>query len=422
MASSRSAFYGPWIIAACFVTFGIASGFPYYNIAFFFDYLRDDHHWTQQMVTSGAPIAVLLTIWAGPIIVPRFSPRYMIIAGTGLTCLAFQWFARLGDSSIAYYGAWCLWMLGYFLSGPIAHQIIISNWYRRRRGQAMGIAYVGGAVAGAFGNKLAPWLVSFMPYRTVLMVMGLLMLIPWPLAFFVLRDHPEEMGQGADGADPALTPPADLAPPWTFGALFRNRAFWLLLVGSAASIGSIATVNFLMKFVFEEQGFIDQAARNAIWSTASFYSLIAAVAGRLLVGRLADLWPRRRVMVGIYAIVAIAIPMLFLITPQSQGFVYVFGITFGFAMGADYMLIPLMAADLFGLRSLGRAMSGILPSDTVAQYWCPNLIARLRAVWGGYGSALWVACAVAAAGAIAVAILPAAKQEPEAERSMRSTT
>ena len=40
---------------------------------------------------------------------------------------------------------------------------------------------------------------------------------------------------------------------------------------------------------------------------------------------------------------------------------YLFAIVFGFAMGADYMLIPLMAADLFGLRSLGRAMSAILP-------------------------------------------------------------
>jgi hypothetical protein len=51
-------------------------------------------------------------------------------------------------------------------------------------------------------------------------------------------------------------------------------------------------------------------------------------------------------------------------------------------------------------------MSGILPSDTIAQYWCPNLIARLRAAWGGYSSALWVACAVAAAGALAIACLP----------------
>ena len=42
--------------------------------------------------------------------------------------------------------------------------------------------------------------------------------------------------------------------------------FWLLLVGSAASIGSIAAVNFLMKFVLEEQGFVQQAARDAVWS------------------------------------------------------------------------------------------------------------------------------------------------------------
>ena len=50
-------------------------------------------------------------------------------------------------------------MLGYFLSGPIAHQIILSHWYTKRRGRAMGIAYVGGALLGALGNKLNPWLV-----------------------------------------------------------------------------------------------------------------------------------------------------------------------------------------------------------------------------------------------------------------------
>ena len=52
-------FRGPWIIAGCFLTFGVASGFPYYNIAFFFDYFRNDHGWTQQIITFGAPLAVL---------------------------------------------------------------------------------------------------------------------------------------------------------------------------------------------------------------------------------------------------------------------------------------------------------------------------------------------------------------------------
>ena len=125
-------FDGPWIIAACFITFGIASGFPYYNIAFFYDYMRDDHGWSPQILTFGAPLAVMLTIWAGPLIVPRVSPRKLIVFGTGMIFLAFQWFAHMGASRFWYYGAWCLWMLGYFTAGPIPHQIILSNWYRRR--------------------------------------------------------------------------------------------------------------------------------------------------------------------------------------------------------------------------------------------------------------------------------------------------
>jgi Major Facilitator Superfamily len=398
-------FRGPWIIAACFVTFGIASGFPYYNIAFFFDYFRNDHGWSQQLITLGAPVAVLLTLWAGPVIVPRWSPRWLIVVGTGLTFLAFQWFARMNGSRVEYFAAWCVWMLGYFLSGPIAHQIIISNWYDRRRGQAMGIAYVGGALLGAMGNKLNPWLVTFMPYTEALKVSSFVMLLAWPFAIFLLRDHPRDVGQSVDG-EPESRRVIDDAPPLPYPTLLSASSFWLLLVGSTASIGSIATVNFLMKFVFEEQGFTDQLLRNQIWSTASSVSLLAAIAGRLAVGFLADRTSRKALMLVIYGVVAAAIPMLFLVRPEQPDYVYAFAIVFGFAMGADYMLIPLMAADLFGVRSLGRAMSAIVPSDTVGQYWFPNLIAQLRAAWGGYGSALWVSCGIAAVGAACIAVLP----------------
>jgi MFS family permease len=162
-----------------------------------------------------------------------------------------------------------------------------------------------------------------------------------------------------------------------------------------------------MKFAFEEQGFTNQAARDRIWSTASFAALVAAIGGRIVVGWAAYRFSRKAVMVATYAQVAIAIPLLFLVTPETPHYAYLFGGVFGFAMGADYMLIPLMAADAFGLGSLGRAMSAIVPADTITQYWAPNMITRLRTVWGGYGSALWVACGIAAVGAVAIALLPA---------------
>ena len=402
-------FYGWWIVAGCFVTFGLSTGFPYYNIAFFFDYFRDDHGWPISFITLGAPVAVLLTIWAGPVIVPRVSPRVLIIVGTGLTFVAFQWFARLSGAAWEYYVVWCLYMVGYFLSGPIPHQVLISNWFKQKRGRAMGITYVGVAVIGSIGNKLGPYLASRMPYEQALQYMSLLLLAAWPIAIFVLRTKPQDIGQLPDGRhDPAeIAAPEVLEPPKTFGYLARRAPFWLLLVGSAASIGSIAAVNFLMKFVFESQGFLDQAARDRIWGTASFWVLWSSIAGRLLAGYLADKLPRKYVMLVTYLVVAFSIPTLFLVTPEQVNFVYLFALIFGFAMGADYMLIPLMAADQFGLSTLARAMSAILPTDTVAQFWFPNFVARLRDFLGGdYYGALMAVFGTAFLGAMAIAFLP----------------
>ena len=239
----KKKFYGGWIVAACFLTFGISTGFPYYNIAFFFDYFRDDHSWPISFITMGPPIAVLLTIWAGPIIVPRVSPRLLIVIGTGLTFIAFQWFGRLSGARWEYYAAWGLYMIGYFLAGPIPHQIIISNWFKEKRGRAMGITYVGVAVVGSFGNILGPYLAKRLDYTVALQYMGFLLLLAWPLAIFVLRDKPQDMGQFPDGKEhPPSAAPAPMVKESArgFSYLLKQSPFWLLLVGSAASIGSIA--------------------------------------------------------------------------------------------------------------------------------------------------------------------------------------
>lgn len=405
-------FSGPLMLAACFFTFGISTGLPYYNIAFFFDYFRDGHGWTQELVTTGAPIAVLLSIWVGPVIIPRVSPRLLIIIGTGLTFGAFQWFGRLSGNPYEYYAAWTMYMFGYFLSGPIPHQLIISNWYEKKRGRAMGITYVGVAVIAWVGTKVGPWLASQMEYTEALKIMSFALLAAWPVALFIIKDKPEDVGQHPDGIDPTAAVAEQVSAPVAtkeargFSFLMSKPSFWLLTAGSAASIGSIACVNFLMKFVFEEQGFVEQAARDQVWADAAGVYLLSSIGGRLLAGVLSDRYPRKWVMLATYAIVALSIPLLFLVTPDTRGFVYVFAVVFGFAMGADYMLIPLMAADQFGLATLPKAMSAILPADTITQFWFPRLVTGLSTAWGGYGSALWAVFGMAAAGAAAIGMLP----------------
>ena len=398
----RQVFYGWWVTLAAFLTFGIGVGIPYYNMPFFYDYYENAFHWPRHSITLGFPIAAVLTLWVGPLLVPRFKPRSLIVVGTGFTAIAFFGFSRMTSSLSVYYLLWFLYTVGYVLSGPIPHQIIISHWFRRRRGTAMGIAYVGvGLVGAAFSWAVKP-LAEDYGFRGALLAIGALMFLAWPVALLVLRNRPSEMGLFPDGDTAEHVSHSAVAH--SFRYLMSRWDFWLLLLGSFCSIGAIGAINQHMKLVFKDAGFTSQTLLNSTWRTASTVILISSVAGRILIGVLADKLPMKHVMTATYFVVAATIPMLLMVHPPDSP--TPFAIIFGFAMGADYMLIPLMAARQFGLNSLARAMAIILPVNTIGQTWVPEGVSVLRERFGSYGTAMNAVLGLALIGAIAIALLP----------------
>jgi MFS family permease len=400
-------FYGKWIIAAALITFGISVGLPYYNMPFFYDYYKNAFHWPLHDITLGFPLAALLTLWVGPVLVPRFSPRKLIVAGTGFTFLAFLGLSRMTGNIYSYYFYWFVYTFGYILSGPIPHQIIVSQWFRRNRGVAMGIVYVGVGLVGAAG----PWLIKPMTahytFRGALLAIGCVMFLAWPFALFMLKDRPAEIGQFPDGD---LEPTRDQKiEAKSFAFLLRQWPFWLLLIGSLCSIGSIGAINQHMKLVFKDQGFTDQAQLDAAWGEATRWILWSSIAGRLLIGKFSDLFPMKYVMTVTYFVVAASIPLLLSVNPAGSP--HFFAIIFGFAMGADYMLIPLMAAKQFGVNTLARSMAIILPVNTIGQTWVPQGVSLLRESFGNYSKPMMFVLGVAIVGATAIMLLPKESRE-----------
>jgi hypothetical protein len=70
------------------------------------------------------------------------------------------------------------------------------------------------------------------------------------------------------------------------------------------------------------------------------------------------------------------------------------------------MIIPLMAAELFGMKILGRVMGIVLTADSVAEALMPMQVARIRDVSGSYQGGFLLLSGLAAVGAVAVALLP----------------
>jgi len=94
------------------------------------------------------------------------------------------------------------------------------------------------------------------------------MFLTWPVALFVLKTVPADIGQFPDGA---AQPPKELS--------VKSRSFRYLLGASRSgccclgkafcSIGSIGAVNFHMKFVFLDEGFKAGSQLDSIWRRSS---------------------------------------------------------------------------------------------------------------------------------------------------------
>jgi MFS family permease len=148
-----------------------------------------------------------------------------------------------------------------------------------------------------------------------------------------------------------------------------------------------------------------QAHAFNVMSFVLFMSLI----GRVLMGFLADLMPRKYVMMIIFLIVGSSIPLL--LVPEFPGRIYIFAAIFGIGLGGDYMIIPLMAGDLFGVRTLGRVMGIILVADGLAESLSPMLVGATFDLTKSYTLGFTILICIAMAGVFIISLIKKDKDE-----------
>ena len=98
--------------------------------------------------------------------------------------------------------------------------------------------------------------------------------------------------------------------------------------------------------------------RAHAWAAASRFStvlLASSLGGRVLVGYLADRFSKKDIMALFYSLIGLTIPILYI--SRQPAAAWLFALAFGFAMDADYMLIPLVTAECFGTAALGKILS-----------------------------------------------------------------
>jgi sugar phosphate permease len=367
-------------------------GIAFYGLPFFYDFWLEDFGWSRAVVTSGNAVGKIilalfafLTGW----IVDRLGPRRVMLVGIVLGGLALIGLSRMA-SLWHFYFFYFLNALAYMSAGPLPNQVLISRWFDRARGKAMGIAYIGIGVGGMLVPIIANFLNQSFGWHNAIMILGFMIVaIPLPLIWFI-KDQPETRiisSMPEEGKIP-------------FKTILKKRNVYLLMIGSMLSIAAVAgtTQNLKLFFTFDLDYTQSQSAR--IMSLV----LASSIVGRLLMGWLADRLPKKYVMILIFTLVSCSIPLLF--TAKTPGMIYVFAFTFGIALGGDYMIIPLMAAELFGVRILGKVMGIVISADVVGEALSPVLVGWLRDRSDSYTTAFLALVILAILGVIAISLLP----------------
>jgi sugar phosphate permease len=254
----------------------------------------------------------------------------------------------------------------------------------------MGFAYLGIGVGGMLVPQIAKWLNIQFGWHQALMLLGIFtVIISFPMAWIV-KENPEERSLGTAKEGPIIP----------LNKIVKGWPFYLLLIGSMCSIGAVSGTNQNLKLFFSLDLKYSQGQSANIISLV----LLSSIIGRVLMGWLADKFPKKYVMILIYTLVAASIPLLYF--ASTPGVIYLFAFVFGMGLGGDYMIIPLMAAELFGVRIMGRVMGLVLTADGLAEAFSPMLVARLRDASANYANGFAALIILAVIGIVAVAMLP----------------
>jgi len=352
----RTPFFYGWAIVgvAVLVTF-MQSAMSNPMLSLFVQPIGEEFGWSRGTISLATTIGSLLGgplgLVVGPIL-DRRGARAVLAAGAGIMGAAIFGLA-VASTLWQFYLFYAIGRMVFMGGTTLAVGVAVSNWFIRRRGRALGIAYMGDRVGGVFLPLLTMFIIATYGWHWAWVALGL---IVWVLAIIpamlFMRRRPEDVGLSPDGApsrDPSLAPAAFAGGEVTFTLreAMGTSAFWLIAGASAIFFMVVGAANLHQLPHMLDVGVPPALAVGAV-SAISLFAGVGTVVWGLVVDRLG---PRRCLAIN-FGIAAVS--MVLLLTIQNTGMAYGYAVVYGFTLGGGSPLLGVAWANYFGRGALAR--------------------------------------------------------------------
>lgn len=332
-----------------------------YAFSLFVKPLEVSLHWTR------AEIMLAFAIWSAasgvsaPFVgrlVDRFGPAKAVMAGAliaGVSCLALGSVGQLWQ----FYAAYALLGVSAAATGSVPLSTMVSNWFVKRRGLAIGVMSAGVGVGGmVFAPFFGGLTIPVLGWRPTYYIAGALVVtVLMPLAILVMKTRPSDVGLRPYGGEANIPAPVMRRASWTagLGPVIRTKLFWLVAV--SFFFGAFSQLGLLQNQVpyLSDIGVPVVTAAGALGAVGLFSTV-----GKLGVGWLCDRLSAKVVWTISLALQAIATCMLMTLRPDSAGLVlWLYAVAAGLGMGGWLPTMSLLVSSNFGLVAYG-AIFGVV--------------------------------------------------------------
>ena len=390
----RRIFYGWFIVAAAgLVVFSSGPG-QSYVFAVFIDSIIDDTGLSRTGISvlylASTILSALLVTFVSRL-ADRYGPRIMLVAaGLGLGAACFG-MAAATHILLFYLAFAALRALG---QGSLSINciLLVNQWFVSKRGRAVGLMTLGAMLSTALFPSFARFLIDSIDWRGAYGVLGVVSIgLIVPVALFVVRNRPEDMGLFPDGAS---QPPMSETRQAASGVrrnirVYSSPSFWLLALSLSSPSLITTALMFHQASIFQENGLSATLAAGAfaVFSVSSAVSSLAAgfVSDRigpksLLVFSMATLMATLALGVGI----------------NSLYLAVVYVVMMGISSGSYIIVHSTIWAYYYGRHGLGRVQGPAMTLSVCASAVGPLPLAMFQELTGTYTAGMMAMMALPA--------------------------
>jgi MFS family permease len=406
----RLPFYYGWIVVAVvFVTmaFGVNARTAF---SLLYPKILDEFGWERGLTAGAFSFGFLVSAVLSPLLgrlMDRRGPRVimelgvlLIAAGLFLATLTREpWHLYLTLGILVGAGSVCL--------GYSGQSLFLPNWFVRRRGLAISVAFSG---VGIGSIVLLPWLQSLIgsagwrTAATAFAVVAFVVLVPLNL---LLRHRPQDIGLAPDGdaaAQAAKAAAANIvdhawaAIDWTLARAVRTARFWWVAVAYFTGLFGWYAVQVHQTKYLVEVGF---SASDAAWALGAVS--LAGIPGQIVLGHLSDRVGREWVWtVGQLGFVGTYLTLLLLKDMPTLPLLYAMVLLQGMLGYGLTSVVSAIPAELFEGRHFGTILGTVMLAGIIGGAFGPWLTGALYDAQGSYALAFLIAIALDVVSIIAI--------------------